>query len=67
MAYANSADPDVFGAVWSGVTLCAISLNSLRNNCIKAQIQPNRNVFVKHYAPNFMLVHTKKCQSWEGA
>ena len=38
MTYANSADPDQTapeGAVWSGSTLFAITLNILRNNCIK--------------------------------
>ena len=42
MAYANSADPDQTapeGAVWSGSTLFAISISTLRNNCSKKQQQ----------------------------
>ena len=38
MAYANSEDPDQTapgGAVWSGSTLFAIPLSTLRNNSIK--------------------------------
>ena len=40
MAYANNAEPDQApeGAVWSGSTLFAITLNILRNNCIKSKI-----------------------------
>ena len=39
--YANSADPDQTapeGAVWSGSTLFAISLNILRNDYLKSKI-----------------------------
>ena len=39
MAYANSTVPDQTapeGAVWSGSTLFAIPLSSLRNNCMKS-------------------------------
>ena len=45
MAYANSADPDQtapLGAVWSGPTLIAIPVSSLRNNCIKSKIQAKK-------------------------
>ena len=42
-----------------------ISLSILRNTASKANFRPKktRNVFVNHYAPSYMLVHTK-CQSF---
>ena len=41
MAYTNRADPDQTvpeGEVWSGSTLFAIPLSSLRQNCIRREI-----------------------------
>ena len=38
--YANSADPDQ--AAHSGSTLLEISLNILRNNCIKIKFMPKK-------------------------